>query len=250
MFILCLDNHLGRFDPSMVSDQECMELLTGAGQQPHDVPMRQQQPIQPVCEWQGVKCDADGHVTDINLYTHTWHLGTIDLQHLPPRIERCDISLATNYSRLRAEGTIETARLPAGLRVFHANGHRFCGTVDLSALPRGMTDFQMFLNELTGEIDLTGLPAKFDTLNLSKNKLSGSLCLERLPSSIRFLSLARNGFTGEIRLDALPAGMKYLFLEHNALSGSVDLDCVSDSMLDVSVVGNAFENLRFEWISQ
>ena len=126
-----------------------------------------------ICDWQSVRCDADGSVIALHWQRHYLSIafrtpGTLDVSWLPPL---CATAIFENQ---RAFGTIEAASLPHRIEYLNLRN-----------------------NQLTGTIDIAALPESIVVLNLSKNKLCGPIGLSTLPQCIEIIDLSNNGIHQE-----------------------------------------------------
>ena len=253
LFHLCADTGaLGRFDPSLMSDQERMEMLVtpvdGDDNSLKDDQSRlnfkdSDGDFLKVHNWDGVRCDHNDRVVQIDWLLKKWVSGTVSLDFLPPRLVNFDITKGFFDSR-KVTGTLSTALLPDSLSYFVIDGNNFDGTLDLSSLPSSMIIFRARSNCFQGNINLESLPSGLKHMDLSTNELTGTLCLTKLPANVHTLSLSRNKFTGTIRLENLPS-MKVLNLSDNALVGSPSLANVPAKFGALQLDKNFFEGKDF-----
>ena len=222
---------LGRFDPSLISDQDRMEMLVTTAES--DTASRKEKEgrynfkyssgeFTEACGWDGVTCDGDSNIIYIDWFLLYWACGTVSLDYLPPKLVHFDITRGTHETR-QVTGTVSTALLPQTLNTFVIHGNKFQGTIDLTCLPPALVTFRGRFNRFDGTINLESLPNKMQKLDLSGNDLTGTLCLTKLPLAMYTLSLNDNRFTGTIELKNLPP-LDVLDLSDNALVGCPSLD--------------------------
>ena len=171
--------------------------------------------------WLGVACDADGHVTYLELAGVSGALADVDWTALPK----------LRSLRFRSPAVM-TGELPASLqrssalRALVARSVGLSGTLDDGAFGGGtgaMAELDLQGNALSGALppSLFELPA-LRALRLSKNALTGALPTS-LGASLVELRLSDNHLRGRIPA-ALPAPLELLALNNNTFTGFVDYD--------------------------
>ena len=250
MLLLCTlsaDASLGRFDPSMLTDQARMEMLVASRKESsanQDYFLKfttDEGDYLDACDWPGVTCDDAQNVTGIDWKLKKWVKGAVTLDYLPENLQLLNI-LCRLYETAKASGTIATSLLPRVLVGFVVSGQNFFGTLDLSALPPALTTLHALYNKFEGTIDFEHLPPRIRNLGLSGNKLSGTLSLTKLPASLLWLVLDNNEFTGTIVLDSLPADMGQLHLHANRLSGCPSMENIPQSLTNINLNDNNFDD--------
>ena len=239
----CIDNSLGKMDPSMLSDQARMELaVAGLADESCEELRDNEGAFLDACEWVTTKCDSDGNVTDLCLETTYW--GTLCLDHFPQSLNDIRISCNGNLT-----GMVDTALLPPRLTVLHLDDNSFIGSVGMTALPATLEYFDIQENKFSGGCDLTALPSSLEELIVCDNLFRASLCLETLPDSILLLDVSSNAFTGSFSLEKLPENLSELHINNNRLSGSfvlskpgsLDIVCAhSNNFLGVAAISSKF----------
>ena len=97
----------------------------------------------PACEWDGVKCNNKGDVTEIN------------------------------WSSRQLRGVLHWEHLPQSLILLNIHNNQLCGNVDFSALPRGLQRMWIGENLFSGELHFKDLPPTVTVLNASSCRFSG-----------------------------------------------------------------------------
>ena len=207
---------LGRFDHHSLADQQHMELFIVDTDWNTQLRFQDESgdPLD-ICDWDGVKCNADGRVTQVSF----WRVlcGTVHFAHIPPL---CKTFYATEN---RMQGTLQVEGFPNTLKCFNVSRCRLSGRIDLAALPASLTLFSVATNGFSGSCELRYLPPNMLLLDLERNQFSGIVDLVSLPPTLQVLSLQHNAFTGGIRLDALPQNLRKLYIQFNAFSGGFEL---------------------------
>ena len=248
LFIASSDTSLGRFNPSMLTDQARMEMLVASLEEMNDDSF-DQDPLTfttadgdylDVCNWPGVECDHAGIVTKINWWADNWACGSVTLDYLPEQLQYFNVSRGI-FDESKVSGTVQTSMLPRSLECFLVNSQELFGTLDFGGLPLPMATFEGYYNKFEGKIELERLPPKIDGIDLSGNKLCGTLCLTKLPASLRRLILDSNSFTGEIQLDSLPIGIEELDLSCNSLTGCPSVKNLPNSLTEFDLGNNDFD---------
>ena len=169
-----------------------------------------------ICNWFGVKCDAQGVVKEIRWWAQGLH-GELNLRHLPHTLS----SFCVEVNKFSGPALLHV--LPITLEYFNLNQNKFFGALDLASLPRALLSTNLSSNQFTGEVCLAMLPTHLERLSLDSNSLSGSIDLTQLPTSIKALSLSMNKFSGDLCFSKLPRTLESLDISGNAFSGSPDL---------------------------
>ena len=198
---------IGRFDRSLLTAQQCMEILvcdfrehfTDVNGNFHDVK-----------HWTGVECHEDSGVVSIEWGRNTSVVGKcIDLQWLPTTLEKF------SFSSSDLDGTVNTHELPRGLKNLNLSHNCFKGGLDVSGLPPNTRTVDIQANEFHGNLDLPALPMSITRFMANNNDFSGPIDLSSLPPRLSLLSLQCNSLSGELLLPEFPRRMQLLHLQEN-----------------------------------
>ena len=153
--LIAIDDHIGRFDPSMLTQQQMMELFfTPDESDPHEY--AEPRFLDDACAWNGITCGAEGLVEEIEWVG--W--------------------------RSRIVGTIDFKRMPLSVLLINFFATSLCGEVDTSALPKSLTYLCLQDCKFTGSLHMSALPPRLDTFIVTGNRISvvGQIC--NLPNSL------------------------------------------------------------------
>ena len=214
---LTADRDVARPHADMFDQQTKMEILLS--DLLHDATLRfrssDSSDFKPVCEWDGVTCDAHGEVTYVDWYGTGIDGGSMCLDYLPESITQI------NITRCNLEGTITAAKLPHSIKSFFVRRNRLRGTIAFAELPMNMQRLHLSNNEFSGTIDFEHLPGALEYLSINHNAFSGSAALTRLPQGIRLIDCSFNKLSGQLNLVSLPVSMGSLSLNSNEFAGDV-----------------------------
>ena len=173
----CLENsHAGRINPSMLSDQQLMELFFT----PDDFDKAREAlggDEDDACSWEGVRCELNSNIRCID-----WHCcslrvkGAVSFEMLPPRLE-----LLSLYSQ-ELYGEINTTALPKQMECLCVQETFLSGTLDLGSLPRGLTEMTVEHNRISAIVNFFDLPEALYHFEIKeKNIVERSLHIGSLP---------------------------------------------------------------------
>ncbi|KNH06774.1 leucine-rich repeat protein [Perkinsela sp. CCAP 1560/4] len=232
-FFIACDDGIGRVDRLTLPQQTLMELFVFGLNEPEKICGSREDPDD-VCEWKGVRCNADGEVE------HFWWTnkdddgtGTLGFEFLP-----CSMKALRMYLNALS-GTIQLAELFGKLEVVYLYHNQLTGSLDLDRLPAAVRELDLSSNEFTGDISLEKLPKGLEVLALLDNQLSGTICLTSLPPALGSLYLGRNNFEGSLYFRRLPKSIRKMVLSENRFSGTIDLGNLPQSMRVLDVGKNA-----------
>ncbi|GLT55697.1 hypothetical protein SLA2020_287930 [Shorea laevis] len=232
------------------------------------------------CMWEGVTCDAGGHVTDLDL-SNEWIFDGIDnssslfnLQHLqilnlsnnhlnsdfPSRFDKL-----SNLSHLDLSHAGFTGQIPevitnlTQLVSLNFSSNNFSGPIPSFSFAKNLTHLNLAHNQLNGSILSTNWSSlsKLEFINLRDNALSGTLpvTLFEIPS-LQSLVLSQNQFAGELHEtpELASSTLQSLELDGNMLNGSLPMFIFGVQSLQVLILSsnnfsgplnlNAILNLR------
>ena len=186
IFSLCVDHAgLGRMQPSMLSEQQRMELLFT----PNDASNGRKslgENEDDACTWNGVDCNDSMQVTRINWGASMKLNGEIDFAMLPPRLTYLSIFLH------HLTGSFDVSFLPQNLQFVSLQACNFTGTLDLGNLPRGLEEFYSSDNRITAVVNVENLPETLRVLVVREpyNTIS-DLHIGKLPERMRSVVFER-----------------------------------------------------------
>ena len=206
-------------------------------------------------KWEGVECDADGHVRSIDWFKTE---GTINLQWLPQTLQSLSLTKAKGLF-----GCFECSLLPRSLQILDLNDAMLSGTFSFEHLPRAMRSISIHNTNINGALSLQNIPENMHTvefqgnafenldfqchshtlselsalqcalkgtlrfhnsppalerLDLQSNFLEGTLCFIGAAPSINLMYLNNNAFCGPLHVEDLPAGLQFFDISVNTFS--------------------------------
>ena len=219
--VLAIDDHLGKPDESMLTDQMRLELLVSSILDANRTSDKRPPffdatgDFLPLEFWDDVHCrEGDKSVAKIFWQSKAWLNGAdkFYFEHLPAELEV--LSLVANAIR---------------------------GTVGFRLLPRTMTGLSLRNNLFSGETPLKDFPESMLNVNIAHNQFVGSLHLEHLPRGVVRFFAGNNLYEGSIRLDALPPVLVHLSLDHCRLTGGLYFDNLPSTLRTLNLSNNQFD---------
>ena len=177
--ILCADTvMMGRFDASMVPEQQMLELFFTPNDQ-EDARTELGGDADDGCTWNGVLCSATGAIEKIEWFPWEANLsGSIDFQRMPTKLKHFTV-----YNQALT-GEIDATSLPESLTDLCLAICAFSGTIDLGHLPRGMVAFETFDNQVTSIQNVRNLPIGLERLNIRElHATEKTISIGALPDS-------------------------------------------------------------------
>ena len=180
----------GRVDPSMLSDQQRMELFFT----PDDYEQSRGEfggDEDDACTWKRTECNNDGRLTSISWHSSFVKLkGVIDMLLLPPALTFFNLY----HQALRGE--VNTSNLPENLGVVCIDHTALSGTLDVANLPRKMTEFVVHDNAITAVGDIVNLPETLSYFTIGEsNVVQQRIRIGKLPKKYFKLHIKQCGFT-------------------------------------------------------
>ena len=166
VFFACADDGIGKFDRSMLSQQELMELFIFGLNKPGKVCGNRDE-LADVCEWKGITCNHDGEVEEFH-WVFKQDTGTLGFEFLP-----CSMKTLRMFMNALS-GTIQLNYLPGMMEAVFLNDNQLNGSLDLDRLPAAVRSLFLNSNEFTGKVSLENLPKCLKQLKLSQNQLSAN----------------------------------------------------------------------------
>jgi len=214
------------------------------------------------CNWQGVGCDADSHVSSLDLsssrisgpifgnFSSFTRLNRLDLSansitgELPDDLNRCLGLKHLNLSNNLIGGVLNISSL-TNLKTLDVSQNRFEGRISMSfpATCGKLTTLNISSNNLRGSITvLFNNCSSLKYVDLSLNRFSGPVS-QGMAGLVQF-NAAENDLTGNISLNMFPEGCKLQFLDisGNHLFGNLPNSIANCSGLTyLSIWGNSFD---------
>ena len=187
---------LGRFEKSMLSDQDRMDLFF-TPEKPEEARRELSGDEADACSWTGISCDQ-GSVTHID-----WHrsdleaVGSINFEMLPPKL-----SMLNFYSQELA-GDMNVSFLPETLTVFCVQSCLFTGSLDFSTLPRGLEQLFVTGNSIQSIANISNLPESLHVFQITETKLENDFVeVGKLPDTGLVVQLECSGVRAKVLNEA------------------------------------------------
>ena len=212
----------GRFNIDCMTQQMAMEALCADVEELNKVQDADGDFI-PIESWKGLKFDSDGNVSEIDFDCNQL------LRFIPGE-----------SPTIGPGGSMHLQFIPQSVTSFSIQNALIGGTVDTSKLPRGLKKFDISLNCFFGEFSMTGLPDTLRVLNIPNNSLSGLLILAEIPRKALQVDISYNDFTGKVRFEDLPPEIRSFTARANKLCGEISLQSIPRSVGHLDIRGNEF----------
>ena len=192
--VLCADkSDAGRMNPSMLSDQQMIELFITAD----DFDAAHAQlggGASDACSWLGVRCDdVDGGEKIAEIDWHSADLvlrGSLSFGMLPRGIR------SVSLYRQELRGSVDISHLPVTMQCLCVQECLVSGTLDLGSLPRGLSQLQFLENRITSVINLRDLPNGLEHFRVSEEHIpEKSIFVGKLPEGEFTVRLDGCGYT-------------------------------------------------------
>ena len=242
--LICLASdahHIGRFDPSLLTQQARMELLVQNSRDKSAV-CTDDGSFKDIADWPGITLNGNGDViviarpSRVDLYA-----GEVDFQWLPETVGA--ISLYDSG----IEGLFRAAAFPPSMTEMTIVGNHLTGSISTAELPWKLQDLNLSENDIGGTIDLCTLPDSLYTLVLNKNVITGTINLQNMPQRMRKLEISDNMLRGDLIVRNIPPTLMRVNLSKNRFWGNLVIeDNAFESLRWLSVAKNNFASVQFE----
>ena len=188
---LCADfSMMGRFDPSMLTEQQMLELFFT----PKDVNEARADlrgDADDGCTWTGIYCNNHENITRIEWCSWDVRLiGSIDFQRIPPHTE------FINLYNQALTGTMDATGFPDSLIEICLQECAFSGAIDLGHLPQGMRVFEVYDNCFTAVQNVRNLPLSLEHLYVEEPNVESEIIhVGALPANDLQANFVGCGFT-------------------------------------------------------
>ena len=240
---LCLTpdaDHIGRFDPSFLTQQARMEILVQNSRSKSAV-CTDEGDFKPISEWPGVTFNSDGEVTCL---TRTWgsdlYAGTVDFRWLPETVGTLSLPYA------KTEGLFRAVDFPRRMAEIRLRSNWLKGSVETAQLPTKLVELSLTSNQISGTINLRTLPEFMEILLLTQNKITGTVNLQHLPHWLRVLDLRANALCGDLIVANLPDSLTRLNVSYNRFMGKLEVEGRTfETLKELRAVGNSFLEIKY-----
>ena len=191
----------GRFNPSLLSGQQRMELFFTPDDH-EDAHSQLRGDPDDACTWHYVECDASYNITEI-----TWDRlfitlqGEINMAILPQTIEHLELY----FQPLR--GALGTSNLPEKIQSLVIDNCLVHGTLDLGSLPPTLFELTVRGNKVTAIENFRNIPFCLCAFYVEEsNIVSHQLCVGKLPQNSFFFHFMGCRITDVIFEESADAG--------------------------------------------
>ena len=186
-FLLSADNPIGRFDASMLTDHQMMELFfKPSDTDPRDYCRSNGCDQDDACTWKGVTCSPEGNVTEVAWCRREMQIsGSINFVGIPRRTKTID------FVRQSLCGDVDTSVLPISLESFTLQNCNFTGSLDMQVLPPRLKYFCVCGNAITAISSISHLPESLTDISIAETNLEqNSIFVGKLRDSFYDLDIA------------------------------------------------------------
>ena len=157
----CADTpSIGRFEPSMVTDHQMMELFFTPDSHA-DAREALGGDEDDACSWNGVRCDIPNTITFIEWLPADLILcGSLDFHRFPSHLT------VLNLYEQRIYGEVDLRGIPRTMERIWLNRCLFTGTLDLGSLPTGLKELEFLGNKITAIRNFRNLPESIERIDV------------------------------------------------------------------------------------
>ena len=252
IFLVCLDKHLSRLDPTLLSQQSAMEIFFD-GVINKEYFVDENGNYKDIEFWEGVELNADGDVISLHYNCQDIYSGNEPafyktpnfaflpetvwkvtlVRHLLKRtVETADLPRGLTYLN-EFSGSFDFENLPANIKKLDITKNEMTGSIDTSKLPRSLKEVIVTECDFEGSFDFAQLPPIMDALGLTCNRFHGTVRTADLPRNMTYFGIEYNLFSGEFDFHGLPRTLTYLYIDENNFHGSLTVAHLPDSLLAI-----------------
>ena len=237
---------LGRLDYLSMSQQALMECLVAQLNENSLQTFRDENKnFKDISEWDGVKCDDEGDVVQIEWSNAGRHglEGSIDFQWIPPTVQ--NLELQAHRFEPSLIGSLDVRVLPRSLqvlRIYIYQSHPV-GEITISGsfsdLPESMETLYALGCTLHMPLCLFGIPQRLHKIHIIYHEF-GNIDLRCDSTALTNLTLTNGSKQGTVSFLASPPMLASLDLTENRLVGSVSFQGLPDCLEGISLGENSF----------
>ena len=180
--LLSAESPIGRFDASMLTDHQMMELFfIPDDTDPKEYCGSDGCDIDDSCTWRGITCSRNGSVLRIIWMAGDLKAsGRIDFSIIPRKVTAITFS-----EQLKLSGEVKTSALPRYLKNFVLEDCRFTGSLDMCQLPPYLKSFRVVGNFITAISAICNLPDSLSEVVITESHIvDKSIRIGKIKSSI------------------------------------------------------------------
>ena len=205
-----------------------------------------------VCSWQGITCNSDQRVTEIQFSNNDYYYecsGTaaINTMLLPPMTKILVLTFDDDWydDNLHYTGTLSFA---AGslLEKIVVPQNQFT-YIDLTNLPANLIWLDVSQNAIAAPATLTSIPSTIMYFHIHQNRFTGTLDLTKLPPMLTTFSAYENMIDSVIVSAALPALFSESLDLHQNSIASITGTAGSINSAEVLLHNNSLHQSSFTW---